>query len=53
MEDLIRRHFSDLAIHDFLNAFRFGQLEPLFVSQQFRGGRHKEPFVIVYDEPET
>src|ERR1035441_8373707 len=43
----VRRHFSDLAIHDFLNAFRFGQLEPLLVSQQFRGSRDKEPFLGV------
>jgi len=27
------RHSSDFAIYDFLNAFHFGQLEPLFVSQ--------------------
>src|ERR1700676_4404319 len=44
MTPFIRRHFLDLAIHDFLNAFRFGQLEPLFVSQHFRSGCHKEPF---------
>jgi hypothetical protein len=27
MIPFIRRHFLDFAIHDFLNAFHFGQLE--------------------------